>query len=247
MANLENDHAKLLPLLKRAKRNRVALTLFIKELGATGEPDRIARKFRNPDLDENEVIAEWYTQAALAAQKAKLDIGDPIHFIKWRAQKRVLSFIRSFHIRNLVVDCNEPKCGIAGQRLAMTAGMPSCAACGSGNVTTTRRTIPVDRPIDGNPPLESTLTAHTRQEVQNDAIFPCEIDDMRRWLFKKSNGQTTRYIQLFEAFLTYPGDRTYAMKLCAETWGVAPTTVQQALRRLKEKLLDFFETQEVGV
>lgn len=241
MESLAEQHARLLPLLKRALRDPDEMTVFIEALGATGEPRRLAMKHRNPDLDENDVIAEWYTQAGLAAAKAKLDVGDPIHFIKWMAQKRVLSFIRSFHINNIVVNCHA--CGADGQRLCRADGMPSCASCGSGNVTTTRRMVPVDRSIDGLPPLESTLSAKTKEQILDEATFDAEMDDLRRYLIKRAGNQRSRAVEAFDAIKTYVvqggNRRDVVLKELAAHWGVGQNRMGIIMRRLKECVSDY--------
>lgn len=233
----EVEHERLLPLWQKGREDPLHFSKFIEALAATGEPRKIAHRFRNPDLDENDVISEWMTQAALAAREALPNIGDPIHFIKWKAKMRTISFIRSFHIRNVVVNCHS--CGLAGQRLTRRDGAPSCAACGSGEVTTTRRLVPVDRPIDGNPPLESTLSAQTVQQVADEAIYPVQVEEMRRYLLSRTQGKMTRSIQLFDMIVIH-GDRTFTIKKASEEWGVGKVRVVHVMNQLKDRLREYF-------
>lgn len=231
----------MLDLLQASKAgDQVALRTLAEILG-----QRFARPFaaryRNPDIDRHEVEAIFLTELALAIMDAKLEIGDPIQFILWRARKRTISYLRIFHIDNLVVDC--PKCGQAGQRLAMKNGMPVCPSCGSGDVQTDRRRVALTSLAPGGRMmLQDVMGQYSLQDTQEAAMLNMTIEDMRRYLVTRCGGPNTRVIQLFD-YLIENQDPSAAITDLSESWGTSSASVWQAMRKLRGRVTEYMAAE----
>lgn len=240
----DDTDTKLIELLTKAKTSPDEdryMAQFLKAMSETGEAQRVAIKYRNRDLDRNEVEAVWYTEMALAAQEASLAIGNPIHFIRWRALKRTLSFIRDFHRQNLVVDCLD--CQTTGQNLLMVRKTIVCSKCGSDKVRTDRRNFQIHRsPSATEAPFEFTLSRYTKDEVIEMAGHSITIEEMRAYLVKRSGVQSSRVVELFDAMVEFE-DVSYVVKVLQERWGTSRSAVWQAMMKLRVRLTDFIQKE----
>lgn len=235
---------ELIVLLQKGQQgNNTALRSVIKELGSH-QIGRIVKRYKNPDLDMDEVIGVWEREAMLAAFEAKMNIGNPLEFIIWKAHKRTISHIRSFYISHLIVHCLEPKCEVGWQSFKMEKGVPICAKCHSAKVETTRRTDSIEgRGRPGVPANSREIESALSEESTPSTMFDMftgniQIAEIRTYLVKRCGSPTASVVQLFD-LIVRTNDSSFAIQELARARGVGTTTAWQAMKKLRIRVGEY--------
>lgn len=197
---------------------------------------------RNRLVDQDDIESEFLYGCWLALDSVDPDVGNPLLYIMWKGNLKVLTLFRNRLKKGVQVRCLA--CGHSG-RMAYKAGKPKCKKCHSEAVETWQVVVPAEELRDDESPSElSGAEMLSLDELQiardlsfNRATYGVQIDELRARLSGRS-------LELFDILigegLNAESSKNY-LKEVADRWGVSAPSVCAALRRLRAEVLRYYE------
>lgn len=213
---------------------------------------------RNVLVMQDDIESHFLEGCWKAIEKAKLDLGNPLHFICWKGELAVLHLFRRNLRAGVRVNCST--CGTTNMTYTTKGGTNatdkvkpgkrgksqiSCAKCGATDVNTFM--VTVDQ-------------SQMREEIENgtlqpwDKIDPERVHDEMETMFNaitydmhveeiraKLNG---RVLQLFDMLIIRQINRDTSqnyLEEIANEWGVSTAAVSVYLRKLRYKVLEHLD------
>lgn len=245
--------------------DEVAVNRLLRLIEKEHMPGRL-RKYRNRNVlvQMDDIQSEFLMGCWKAIKQAKLDIGNPLHFICWKGELAVLHLFRKNIKEGVRVNCTT--CGVtsvayrkregskeeiaAASRRGVKAKL-CCSKCGATDVTTFM--VVYDQSQVDEATLEGT-------PVQSwDRIDPSEVKDTMDDMFSaitydmkvaeirsKLNG---RVRELFDMLIVKQINRDTSknyLEEIANEWGVTTACVSVYLRKLRGKVLEHIEVEEAA-
>lgn len=231
-------------ILASQQGDELAMNTLLNVIRKEHMPGRIRRFVqRNVLISKDEIESEFMIGCWKAVNQAKMDIGNPLHFICWKGGIAVLHLFRTNLHQGVRVNC--PKCGVGELKYVAKRKTSMCAKCGETNISTF---MVVTDESQQNPEFEntdketaiwdkidpsSTSIESLTERLFNDITYDIQIDEIR----SKLNG---RVLQLFDAMVIEGINRETSQNYLDEIatrWGVSTACVSVYLRKLRMKLI----------
>lgn len=222
-------------LLKRAQSGDAsAVNKYLTIIREQHMPRRIKHYLnRNVLVEQNDIESEYLMGAFEAMGIAKLDVGNPLEFILWKAGLKVAHLFKKKIREGITIHCRH--CGVTS--VGYEKRTMICGKCGSNEVTT-QMTMVGDSQLTSTE-IENGSTAYDRAQrgdpfSEMDAIFALATEEMMiAEIQAKLNG---RVLQLFNILVVEQINRTTSenyLQEIATRWGVSTACVSVYLRKLR--------------
>jgi len=217
---------------------------------------RIGRyRGRNVLVDDAQIESEFLLGCYRAIPKAKLDIGNPLHFILYKGGMAVISSMRQSIRRGVQAQCND--CG-STKATGFSRRRPVCAHCGSTDVKTRMITVrksdlaepgTQDDMLESWDRLSSTDLQHEQDLVFSQATHSIVIDEIRSRL----SGRARELFDLMAVAEINRDSSPNYLKEIAARWGCSTASVSVILRKVRSVVGEYIDASdpeedfEVGV
>lgn len=205
-------------------------------------PQRLYRwERRNVLLDMHDIESEFLLGVFLATSQVDPDKGNPLLYLLWRGEMKVVSHCRKVLGRGLVARCS---CGYRG-RPGYRSGGVICPTCGSGRIRTKMRMVSMENDTEDEGVLPDSFSERMTLDeiaIERDLLFDkathaIAISEIRSRL-------EGRRLELFDLLVLEDINgqtaRNY-LKEIGRRFGVSPQRVSQYLRDLRAEILRYYE------
>lgn len=230
-------------LLKRAQDgDLVATNKYLAMIRDYHMPKRIKHYIkRNVLVEQVEIESEYMLGAYEAMSIAKLDVGNPLDFILWKAGLKVAHLFKKRVRAGVTVHCKT--CGLTSMGYKNRTVL--CGKCGSNDVTTQMIEVGDSQLTEAE--IENGTSAYDRAQGQDpfgeiDAIFGLATEEiMIKEIQAKLNG---RVLELFNIMIVEQINRTTSdnyLQEIADRWGISTACVSVYLRKLRAAIIRHLE------
>lgn len=202
---------------------------------------------RNVLIEEAEIESEFLLGCWKAIPKAKLDIGNPVNFICWKGQLKVLHLFRSKLREGVRVNCTT--CGTSRLTYKAKEKRAICVKCGATDVQTFMVVMDesqMNPEIDGNAVVQpwdriaQDMMADEADTQFSNITYDITVAEIRAKL-------TGRVLQLFDLLVIENVNRDTSVNYLeeiAQRWGVSTACVSVYLRKLRAKITAHYYSME---
>lgn len=201
--------------------------------------DKIMKKrigkylYKNRQVEAEDIEQEFMIGVALNIQRADLNIGDPIEFLVQQGIYRVRSYMKKSIIKGTTQTCI--KCGNVS-RLNLVNGKYVCKKCGGEEINTQE----VSQYDDGT--LLNLI--ESKNDFEAELISNMLLDEFEKTLSKGTNVYDL-FVLLRSGINRDNSEVKNYIKEIAEMWNCSQNNVVQNMRKLKVRIIQFAETQDM--
>lgn len=190
---------------------------------------------KNRQVDNDDIKQEFMIGVALNIHRAKLDVGDPIEYLISCGIYRVRSYMKRQIIKGTTQTCN--KCGYVS-RLNMEDGKYKCKKCGSNDIVTQEM-----HSLDDGTTLN---TIESMDEFEAELMFNMIMDEFEATLNRNTNVYQLYILIKNGINRNNPQVKNY-IKEIADIWHCSQTNIVQTMDKLKDKLVQFANDQNMDI